>query len=99
MGQRLNLHTLLKTITSNVYFQPPPSSEISYPCIVYNRSKILTRFADNIPYSHEKRYAITVIDADPDSELPDKVSNLQRCSFDRHFVSDNLNHDVFNIIF
>jgi hypothetical protein len=40
-----------------------------------------------------------VIYRHPDSDLPHKIASLPKCSFDRHFVSDNLNHDVFNLYF
>lgn len=101
MGQRLELHSALQTVlgSENVYFQPPPDHMISYPCIVYNRSNIRTAFGDNSPYKMDKQYQITVIDPNPDSLIPDKVASLPRCSFDRHFTSDGLNHDVFNILF
>lgn len=101
MGQRLDLQELLETVlgSENVYFQPPPGFMMSYPCIVYNRSNIRSTHADNEPYRFDKQYTVTVIDADPDSEIPDKVSKLPRCILDRHFTSENLNHDVFNILF
>jgi hypothetical protein len=101
MAQRLDLQELLETIlgSENVYFQPPPGFMMSYPCIVYNRSNIRSTHADDVPYKHDNQYAITVIDADPDSIIPGKIAALSRCAFDRHFVSDNLNHDVFNILF
>lgn len=101
MGNRQDLHDILLSLlgSSNVYFQPPPSYKLLYPCIVYNRSKIYTKFANNDPYSHAKQYVLTVIDKDPDSELPDKVAKLHACRFNRHFVSDGLNHDVFEILF
>lgn len=101
MASRLDLQTLLESLlgTDKVYFQPPAEFMMSYPCIVYNRSNIRSKFADNYPYLHRKQYSITVIDPNPDSLIPDKVSKLQASSFDRHFTSDNLNHDVFNILF
>jgi len=101
MGSRLDLHTLLISIlgSTNVYFQPPSSTLMQYPCIVYQRSKINTRHANNGPYHHEKKYQVTVIDRNPDSEIVDAVMNLPKCLFDRHFTSENLNHDVFNIYF
>lgn len=101
MGQRLDLQTLLEGLlgSGNVYFQPPSGFEMSYPCIVYHRSNIRTKFGDDIPYALFKEYTITVIDANPDSIIPDKVANLPRCLFDRNFRSDSLNHDVFNILF
>jgi hypothetical protein len=99
MGSRQDLNTLLLTFSDNVYFQPPPSVQMKYPCIVYNRDRVNTKFADDKPYSHVKRYSVTVIDSNPDSEIPDKIAKLPMCSFDRFFTADNLNHDVFQLFF
>lgn len=101
MGQRLQLQAKLVEIlgSNNVYFQPPPDFKLQYPCIVYKRSNIRSLFGDNIPYKLEKQYTLTVIYSDPDSIIPDKVSQLPKCINDRNFVSDNLNHDVFIILF
>lgn len=101
MGQRLELQTLLETLlgSENVYFQPPPGYLMSYPCIVFNLSNIRSKHGDNIPYKLDNQYMITVIDANPDTEIPQKVARLSRCSFDRSFASENLNHYVFNILF
>lgn len=104
MGQRLNLHNILIGIlgttnedVSRVYFQPPETINLTYPCIVYERSRINTNFANNKPYAQQKMYTVTVIDKNPDSLIPDKISKLPMCTFSRHFTADNLNHDVFNI--
>lgn len=101
MGRRLDLQTLLVGIlgSSNVYFQPPPSLQIVYPCIVYKRDTARTIFADGKPYNHVKRYLVTVIDRNPDSLIPDKIEALPMCVFDRFYTADNLNHDVFNLFF
>ena len=104
MGQRLNLHNILIDIlgttnedVSRVYFQPPETIKLTYPCIVYERSRINTNFANDKPYAQQKQYTVTVIDKNPDSLIPDKISKLPMCTFSRHFTADNLNHDVFNI--
>lgn len=101
MGTRAELQSLLETLlgSRNVYFQPPPSFQMKYPCIVYNLDDMDTKFANNYPYKLEKRYSLTIIDKDPDSLIPDKLALLQKCIFDRHFVSDNLNHNIFIIYF
>lgn len=101
MGQRLELHKILVDIlgSSNVYFQPPETIKMKYPCIVYERGSGDTIFADNNPYRFTKRYQVTVIDRDPDSLIPDKVSVLPMCTYDRHYTVDNLNHDIFNLYF
>lgn len=101
LDQRLKLQTLLETIgvKGNVYFQPPSNLQMNYPAIVYERDDINTRHANNLPYSQRKRYQVTIIDRNPDSLIPDKVAKLPLCEFSRHFVADNLNHDVFNLYF
>ena len=38
-----------------------------------------------------------VIDPKPDSEMTAAVSLLEKSTHDRHFVSDNLYHDVFSV--
>jgi hypothetical protein len=99
MGQRLQLHDLLKSITDNVYFQPPQNTQMQYPCIVYRRDYAETEFADNIPYRHTLRYVVVVIDRDPDSDIPGEIASLPMCLFNRFYTSDDLNHDVFRLYF
>lgn len=101
MAQRLELQEVLREIlgSDQVYFQPPPTVKMVYPCIVYKRDYQLTQFADDRPYSLKKRYQVTVIDENPDSVIPDKVAELPLCIFDRFFTADNLNHDVFKLFF
>lgn len=101
MASRLQLQTLLEELleSENVYFQPPSNIELSYPCIIYERNRKVNKFADDNLYLGKQGYSLTVIDRDPDSEIPGLVSKLQYCVFDRHFKTDNLNHDVFNIYF
>lgn len=99
MGQRLQLQSLLEILCENVYFQPPSSVQMQYPCIVYNRDFESTQYAGNLPYRRDKRYQVTVIDRDPDSTIPDQVGKLPKSAFVRSFVADNLNHDIFSIYF
>ena len=94
---RLDLSRELHEICQNVYFQPPESYKLTYPCIVYKISTGDTIYADNLPYRFCYRYDITVIDSDPDSELPLKVAMLPTAKMDRCFTSDNLYHSVFTV--
>lgn len=91
------LDSQLKAICNNVYFQPPQSVKMIYPCIRYELDSESVRYADNSRYKHHKRYKITVIDRDPDSTIPDEVAKLIYCSFDRPYVADGLNHWVYHI--
>lgn len=104
MGRpRTQLHELLVATTelpsSRIYFQPPANVQMQYPCVVYQRSRANTEFADDNPYHKTKRYQLIIIDRDPDSEIPDRVSDLPMCLFDRFYTANNLNHDVYNIYF
>lgn len=101
MAPRLDLQDLLVELlgSSNVYFQPPETVEMDYPCIVYARDFVDSDHADNTSYKSYKRYLVTYIDQDPDSEVPDKIKELPMCAYDRFFTADNLNHDVFRLFF
>lgn len=99
MAPRPQLHEILKTFTPNVYFQPPTNVTLEYPCIIYHRDYAKTEFSDNEPYRFTQRYMITVIDRNPDSDIPLKVASLPMSLFNRFFTSDDLNHDVYTVYF
>lgn len=98
---RIAFDEILRSIlgTNNVYFQPPESVKLSYPCIIYERTDEDTKFADNSPYHVTKAYEVTAIDRNPDSEIPDKIAKLPMSRFARHFTVDNLNHDIFIVYY
>ena len=96
---RYALQEKLETIlgSRNVYYQPPESIKMEYPAIVYERSRIANRHANDEVYIQNHAYLITVISKSPDSDIVETISKLPLCRHDRHFVSDNLNHDVFTL--
>lgn len=101
MGTRLELQSTLEDLQDGVavYFQPPANVEMAYPAIVYNRDYQLSLFADNQRYAFTRRYQIMVIDRDPDSAIPDKVSALPMSKYVRHFTTEGLNHDIYYVYF
>lgn len=101
MVRRLQLHEILCEIlgSRNVYYQPPATVKMQYPAIVYNRESNDTLFADDHPYHWTRRYRITVIDPNPDSEIPDEIAKLPLCTLDRPYTADNLNHFPLNLYF
>ena len=101
MSDRLNLQTELETILGSrkVYFQPPSSVRMQYPAIVYSRKDIEKRSANDGVYQKLPSYEVILIDKNPDSKFVDKILELPYCSFDRHYESDNLNHDVFTLYY
>lgn len=102
MGKkRSDLQAILENLMGvrPVYYQPPPTLLMSYPCVVYELSNGDTKFADNNPYKFEKRYTVTLIDGNADSIYFDALTALKKCVFDRHYTTDNLHHFVFTIYF
>jgi len=100
--KRDELQTKLETIlgSTHVYFDPPESVKLVYPCIVYERSAGDTDFANNMPYRFQVRYSVTVISRDADEAVLHKLAmSLPSIIYDRHFVTDGLHHDVFNLYY
>ena len=71
----------------NVYFQPPATIKMSYPCFVYNRSRVESVRADNLSYVKHDRYMVTYMEHFP------------KCIHDRFYTADNLSHDVFELYY
>lgn len=101
MGSRLELQTLLAAIpgVAAVYFQPPATVSMTYPCVVYDLSDIDAKHANNKPYILTNEYTLTVIDKDPDTAIIFDIAKLPSCEFNRFFASDGLNHYVFTLNF
>lgn len=97
MGLRTQLQSELETLlgTDKVYYQQPPTIGMAYPCIVYREDRASTDFADNKVYLYAQRYEITVIDADPDSVVKEKMKFFPMTLFNRHFTANDLHHTVF----
>lgn len=72
---------------------------MKYPCIVYAWTNTDTKFANNSLYATKRKYQVTVIDKNPDTEIPDRVMGLPLCSPTRSYIADNLNHYSFDIYY
>jgi hypothetical protein len=98
---REDLQGRLETIlgSSNVYFQPPENAQMQYPCIVYKRERADTEFAGNRPYHNEMRYQLMVIARDPDLTVVRTLMDHPKCLHIRFFTRQDLNHDVFMLVF
>lgn len=101
MGQRLDLHKILVDIlgSDQVYYQPPATVQMKYPAIVYSPENGHLLQADDSKYRHVRRYQVSVIDRNPDSDIPAKVFALPYASESRTFAVANLNHFVFTLYF
>ena len=101
MERRLDLHEELCEIlgSRNVYFQPPESLKMQYPCIRYSISGMPKINANNKVYLKTcNTYTVTVIDTDPDSDISNQIlTHFQMVRFDRAYTSNNLNHHVLTV--
>jgi hypothetical protein len=100
MASRLQLQRELEEMlgNKNVYYQPPESLRMKFPCVVYKKLRGFTRYADDIPYTFQQPYELTYITSEPDSpityELAMKYPTIRHMN---SFVSDNRYHEVFEL--
>ena len=101
MASRLELQTKLEELLGlkNVYYQPPESIKMEYPAIRYSKTDIDTKSANDSNYIINNQYEIIVIDRRPDNPVVYKLLQLPMCSYERHYISDNLHHDVLTLYY
>lgn len=101
MGSRLELQSKLEELleSENVYYQPPESKKMEYDAIKYSKKDIRSSFANDAGYSFLNCYELIVISRRPDHPVVNKLLRLPYCTFDRHYVADNLNHDVLTLYY
>ena len=101
LDKRREFHQVLCDVlgSKNVYFQPPETQKIIYPCFVYKVSTVDVKRANNKLYLGKVRYMVTLIDRNPDSKFFDKVMELPYTSFATSFRTEGLNHFVFEIYY
>ena len=98
---RLTLHEeLCKVLGSrNCYYDPP--SQMQYPCIKYEMENPLVDYADDIEYRSINAWMITIIDPDPESEIPKRLKEHFKhyCSKSREYPSEGLRHFVYTLYY
>ena len=101
MDKRLELQSKLEELlgSRNVYYQPPATIKMNYPAIRYSKTNVDSKYANNKKYLNKTQYDIVVIDYDPDNPVIAKILELPHSSYNRYYVSDNLNHDVIQIYY
>ena len=101
MPSRVELHEELCELlgSRNVYFQPPESLKMQYPCIRYSITGMPKLDANDKVYVKTcNTYMITVIDTDPDSDISNRIlTHFSMVRFDRAYTSNNLNHHVLTV--
>lgn len=104
-NRRYEFDTLLRqTVGSsgkcNVYFQPPESIKLSYPCIVYSFTTADTKYSNDKTYLFTHGYDVIYITKEPDDSMVDTLAyTFPMCMFTRQYISDNLYHYVYRIYY
>ena len=99
MAIRAELSEVLHGLCANVYFQPPATVQMKYPCIVYHRKPPQIIHADNRPYKKDTLWQVTVIDRSPDSTIAEAIEELPGIQADANFTQDNLHHYVYSLYY
>lgn len=99
MDRRIEFDNLLKTIlgSDNVYFQPPESKKLDYPCIIYNFAQDDVKYADDEIYSLKHKYSIRYIalPKDFDGHMKDRITKILKVPCTQTYASNGLYHCVF----
>lgn len=96
-----NLRDLLKDLFNcdHVYYQPPNNLTMLYPAIRFSINTIDSKYANNKRYAGFNCYDIVVISKETDEPVIQKILDLPYASFDRHYISDGLNHDIIKLYY
>lgn len=96
---RKELSKILHDICDNVYFQPPESVRLVYPCIIYSLSSENIKHASDSNYIFYNQYSIQLISKTSEPIQMEKLRSLSLCSMNRVFIADNLYHYNYTIYF
>lgn len=106
MDRRLKFDEELREIQTEVngyehtYFEPPESVRLKYDAVVYKKTDMNVRRADNKSYAVREGYSVMVISRDAESQLPAAIQwHFARCVPGKFFVRDNLYHYPFTIYY
>lgn len=89
---RLSLHNKLLSLLGNpnVYYQPPSTITLKYPCIIYKLDDVEGVHANNSKYWGTRKYLITLVSKTPDPTILDDILALPLSKFEDPLVVDNL---------
>ena len=96
--RRIELQNKLEEVlgSNKVYFRPPESIKLSYPCLVYNLRDGDARFADNAVYKFTRAYDVQLIHKTADTDLIEALMMaFPYIRFESSFRFDNLIHENF----
>lgn len=102
MATRLELQQKLIDIlgSENVYFQPPATIQMSFPCFVYSLESPQYLRANGKVYRYINHYTLIYISRDPMDPMYERLLNeFDYISPDKPYKADNLMHYPFKLYF
>ena len=89
-------------ITENVYYNPPTSVRMNFPCFRFVENNTYSIRADNKAYNNTRRWVITYITTDEEAVemvINKMLEHFMMCGNETIYKADNLVHIVFNLYF
>lgn len=100
--KREDLHLALKEVCDsyamNLYFEPPASMRIDYPCVIYEFAYPDTTRADNTSYLNKQKFQVSVITKQADTDAHYAiVKTIDNSRFRDIRVEDGLYHFIIDV--
>lgn len=104
MRPRSEFSAKLKEVSgiNNIYYQPPQSKKMVYPCIRYDTIDMQIKSADNKTYIMDRGYLVKIIGQDIDFVDTLSANLLQAfpmAIYDQSYKADDLNHTILKIYY
>lgn len=102
MADRLELQKELVELlgSKQVYYDPPETLKLKYPCFLYQSDIPYDVKANNHSYMYVKRYSVTYINSNPDNDMTARLLNhFGHISAGNPYTSDSLHHYPFDIYY
>ena len=84
---------------NNVYFQPPESVKINYPCIIWNLSKTASTYADDRSYIQNPKYVIRYVSTEPDDQMRFTLVDVLGVPIIQVYCKDGLYHYIYELYY
>lgn len=102
-SKRLTFRDELASIAGDMiklYYQPPDTVRMTYPCIVYSLSDVDLVKANDSVYINNRTYRVQYIDRSTSMDIPEKlIEGFQFVKFIDRSVIENLNHTTLEITY
>lgn len=98
MDQRVKLGDALTAFRPNVYYQPPSTVRMTYPCIRYTFEGFGSKNANDKKYLLREHYQAIDMYYDPDDHKRQEIlAAFEYVTFGNTYTADGLHHDVYEI--